>query len=195
MKKNIYDYKNAWEVTKELFQFDNFVYDLMRVYDECLNDNIDTRLFDLGIQIFNENLDEDTVNRFINILAFGKNDNREKAMFDLLKDYYNDNIISYESNQLKKANKFQGMDTSFLISKCYLFTNKVYYGYYHNLNDFNIIKKWSFRTLYDYYMSLYNNEKIVYELMVKFYMNNMDISCNELESILEDMDEKLDRKY
>ena len=192
MKKNIYNYKNACDVTNDLFKFDNFVYDLMRVYDECLSNNIGTRLFDFGIQIFNENLDEDTVNRFINVLAFGENDNREKAMFDLLKDYYNDNIISHASNQLKKANKFLGMDTLFLISKCYLFTNKLYYGYYYNLDDFNIIKEWSFSTLYDYYMSLYNDEKTVYELMVSFYMNNMDISRNELEKILEDMDAKLD---
>ena len=93
MKKNNYEYKNAYDVISELFKFDNFVYDLMKVYDECLYDNIGTRLFDFGIQIFNENLDKDTVNRFTNILAFGEIDNREKAMFELLEEYYNDNIV------------------------------------------------------------------------------------------------------
>ena len=83
------------------------------------------------------------------------------------------------------------MNTLFLISKCYLFTNKVYYGYYYNPDNFDIVEEWSFNTLYDYYMSLYNDEKTVYELMVSFYMNNMDISCQELEIILEDMDKKL----
>ena len=192
MKKNIYNYKNANAVTNELFKFDNFVYDLMRVYDECLNNNIGTRLFDFGIEIFNENLGEDTTNSFINFLAFGEIDNRQKAMFELLKDYYNDNIVAYASNQLKKANKFKGMNTLFLISKCYLFTNKVYYGYYYNLDNFDIVEEWSFSTLYNYYMSLYNDEKTVYELMANFYVNNMDISCQELEQILEDMDAKLD---
>lgn len=191
MKKNIYNYKKACDVTNELFQFDNFVYDLMRVYDECLNNNIGTRLFDFGIEIFNDNLGEDTTKRFINFLAFSDTDNRKEVMFELLNDYYND-IMEYANNQLKKFNMFYGMDTTALISKCYLFTNKVYYGYYYNLDDFNIIKEWSFSTLYDYYMSLYNDEKTVYELMVSFYMNNMDISCNELEKILEDMDAKLD---
>lgn len=191
MKKNIYNYKKACDVTNELFQFDNFVYDLMRVYDECLNNNIGTRLFDFGIEIFNDNLGEDTTKRFINFLAFSDTDNRKEVMFELLNDYYND-IMEYANNQLKKFNMFYGMDTTALISKCYLFINKVYYGYYYNLDDFNIIKEWSFSTLYDYYMSLYNDEKTVYELMVSFYMNNMDISCNELEKILEDMDAKLD---
>ena len=160
MKKNIYNYKNANAVTNELFKFDNFVYDLMRVYDECLNNNIGTRLFDFGIEIFNENLGEDTTNSFINFLAFGEIDNKQKAMFELLNDYYND-IMEYANNQLKKFNIFNGMDKTALISKCYLFTNKVYYGYYY-LDDFDIIKEWSFDTLYDYYMSLYNDEKTVY---------------------------------
>ena len=191
MKKNIYEYKNAYDVTSELFKFDNFVYDLMRVYDKCLYDNIGTKLFDFGIQIFNENLDKDTVNRFINILAFGETDNREKTMFELLKEYYNDNIVEYAKRQLKKVDIFHGMDTLFLISKCYLFTNKVYYGYYYNLDNYNIIEEWSFNTLYNYYMLLHNDEKIVYELMVKFYTDNINISRQELEKILEDMDEKL----
>lgn len=191
MKKNIYEYKNAYDVTSELFKFDNFVYDLMRIYDECLYDNIGTKLFDFGIQIFNENLDIDTVSRFTNILAFGEIDNREKAMFELLKEYYNDNIVEYAKNQLKKADIFHGMDTLLLISKCYLFTNKVYYGYYYNLDNYNIIDEWSFNTLYNYYMLLHNDEKIVYELMVNFYKDNMDISRQELEKILEDMDAKL----
>ena len=190
MKKNIYNYKNACEVTNELFQFDNFVYDLMRVYDECLNNNIGTRLFDFGIEIFNENLGEDTTKRFINFLAFSDIDNRKEVMFELLNDYYND-IMEYANNQLKKFNMFYGMDTTALISKCYLFTNKVYYGYYYNLDDFNIIKEWHFDTVYDYYMSLYNDEKVVYDLMIKFYDDNINISYHELKKILEDMDEKL----
>lgn len=190
MKKNNYEYKNAYDVTDELFKFDNFVYDLMRVYDECLYDNIGTRLFDFGIQIFNENLDIDTVSRFTNILAFGEIDNREKTMFELLNDYYND-IMEYANNQLKKFNMFHGMDKIALINKCYLFTNKVYYGYYYNIDDFDIIKEWSFDTLYDYLMSLHNDEKVVYDLMIRFYEDNMDISRKELEKILEDMDAKL----
>lgn len=190
MKKNIYEYKKTQDVTDELFKFDNFVYDLMRVYNECLYDNIGTKLFDFGIQIFNENLDKDTVNRFINILAFGENDNKPKVMLELLNEYYND-IMEYANNQLKKFNMFYGMDTIALINKCYLFTNKVYYGYYYNLDYFNIINEWHFDTIYYYYMSLYNDEKIVYDLMIKFYTDNMDISIQELEKILEDMDEKL----
>ena len=190
MKQNIYEYKKTQDVTDELFKFDNFVYDLMRVYNECLYDNIGTKLFDFGIQIFNENLDIDTVNRFINVLAFGDIDNRPKAMLELLNEYYND-IMEYANNHLKKFNRFNGMDKIALINKCYLFTNKVYYGYYYNIDYFDIIKEWSFDTLYDYFMSLHNDEKIVYDLMIKFYTDNMDISIQELEKILEDMDEKL----
>lgn len=190
MKKNICEYKKTQDVTDELFKFDNFIYDLMRVYNECLYDNIGTKLFDFGIQIFNENLDIDTVNRFINMLAFGKIDNRPKAMLELLNEYYND-IMEYANNQLKKFNMFNGMDKITLINKCYLFTNKVYYGYYYNIDYFDIINEWSFDTLYEYLMSLHNDEKIVYDLMIKFYTDNMDISSQELEKILKDMDEKL----
>ena len=190
MKKNICEYKKTQDVTDELFKFDNFVDDLMNVFEKCLYNNVDTQLFKLGIEIFNDNLGEDTTNSFINFLAFGDIDNREEAMFGLLNDYYN-NIMEYANNQLKKFNMFYGMDTTALISKCYLFTNKVYYGYYYNLDDFDIIKEWSFDTLYDYLMSLHNDEKVVYDLMIKFYDNNMDISSQELEKILEDMDAKL----
>ena len=185
MKKNIYN------VTSELFKFDNFVDDLMNVFEKCLYNNVDTQLFKLGIEIFNNNLGEDTTNSFINFLAFGDIDNREEVMRELLNDYYND-IIEYANNQLKKFNMFNGMDKTALISKCYLFTNKVYYGYYYNLNDFDIIKEWNFDTLYDYLMSLHNDEKVVYDLMIRFYEDNANITSRELERILEDMDAKLD---
>lgn len=190
MKKNIYNYKNACDVTSELFQFDNFVDDLMNVFEKCLYNNVDTHLFKLGIEIFNDNLGEDTTKRFINFLAFSDTDSREEVMFELLNDYYND-IMEYANNQLKKFNMFYGMDTTALISKCYLFTNKVYYGYYYNLDDFDIIKEWSFDTLYDYLMSLHNDEKVVYDLMIRFYEDNANITSHELEKILEDMDAKI----
>lgn len=190
MKKNIYEYKNAYDVTSELFKFDSFVNDLMNVFEKCLYNNVDTHLFKLGIEIFNDNLGEDTTKRFINFLAFSDTDSKEKAMFELLNDYYND-IMEYAKNQLKKFNIFNGMDKIALINKCYLFTNRVYYGYYYIIDDFDIIKEWSFDTLYDYYMSLHNDEKIVYELMVDFYKDNINISRKELEEILEEMEVKL----